>query len=545
SPSQVRPPVQRLKTAPVSESDPATERQEPVSPSQVRPPVQRLKTAPVSESNPATERQTVTPKEECRNEGKYWNIGANKCCPNDKRLVHNGQCVSLKEKKCVTSGGSWDGRSCVCPSDKPQLLNGRCQACPSDRPRFSGGQCRPCLGNTNWNGQECVAEEQAMTAKERCEEEGKYWNTGANKCCPNDKRLVHNGQCVSLKEKKCVTSGGSWDGRSCSCPQAMKMENGNCREKTEKDHCEEKGSGWTWRNGRCVKTAEQMCKDKPGNWRWSGTACLCPRGHKESGDRCIRKTERDYCEDKGANWRWIGGGPSGKCVCPLPYKVEDGNCREKAEKDHCEEKGSGWTWKNGKCVECPEWKKHSAFKPNGKVSSSFCDKYASDKRSCKRALSYLQRRAKQLERLRDQLDKLEDKLLKAQFSDKKESTTEASGLCFDCLKRVIRASQPSTGQVIGNSLKLLAGAGLSVAGYNVGKSAQNHANMMRIQQGYPSQYDSFALTGMTAGFPFAANGLYGLARTNTPVGGWACSPSVSPYGHVYNHGYGYGHNRGY
>ncbi|MCZ0932696.1 MAG: hypothetical protein OXJ52_06065, partial [Oligoflexia bacterium] len=210
----------------------------------------------------------------------------------------------------------------------------------------------------------------------------------------------------------------------------------------------------------------------------------------------------------------------------------------------CKEK-QGYEWKNGKCVECPEWKKHKAFKSNGKVSSSFCDKYADDKRKCKRALSHLQKRARQLNRLREQLDSLEDKLLEAQLNPKEESTTEASGLCFDCLKRVISASKPSTGQIVGQSLGLVAGAGLSVAGYNIGKNAQTHANMLRIQQGYASTNDGFSLTGMGMGYPFMANSLYGLTRANTPVGGWACTPSVSPYGHVYNQGYGYGHNMRY
>ena len=157
----------------------------------------------------------------------------------------------------------------------------------------------------------------------------------------------------------------------------------------------------------------------------------------------------------------------------------------------------------------------------------------------------MQKRARQLNRLREQLDSLEDKLLEAQLNPKEESTTEASGLCFDCLKRVISASKPSTGQIVGQSLGLVAGAGLSVAGYNIGKNAQTHANMLRIQQGYASTNDGFSLTGMGMGYPFMANSLYGLTRANTPVGGWACTPSVSPYGHVYNQGYGYGHNMRY
>ena len=110
---------------------------------------------------------------------------------------------------------------------------------------------------------------------------------------------------------------------------------------------------------------------------------------------------------------------------------------------------------------------------------------------------------------------------------------------------MINASKPSSGQVLGQTLGVLAGAGVSMAGYKIGKNAQTNANMLRIQQASPALYDGFALTGAGMGYPFMANSLYGLSRTNTPVGGWSCSPSVSPYGQVYNQGYGYGHQMRY
>ena len=297
---------------------------------------------------------------------------------------------------------------------------------------------------------------------------------------------------------------------------------------------------------RPLSPKEQCLKAKK---YWNNTAKKCCPSDKRivHKGQCVSLTDKKkaLCEEKEGYWVW----KNNLCLCLAPYRIDGAKCRKKTEdekkKEGCEDKGKNWTWKNGKCVECPEWKKHSAFKSGGKVNSNFCDEYAEDKRACKRALSNLSRRAKQLNRMRDQLSALEDKLLSAQLNPEEESSTEASGVCFDCLKRVLKASQPSSGQVLGQTLGLLAGAGLSVAGYKIGKNAQTHANMMRIQQGYPSVYDGFSLTGMGAGYPFMANSLYGMTRANTPVGGWACSPSVSPHGHIYNYGYGYGHNMRY
>ncbi|MCY4322052.1 MAG: hypothetical protein OXC37_06605, partial [Bdellovibrionaceae bacterium] len=192
--------------------------------------------------------------------------------------------------------------------------------------------------------------------------------------------------------------------------------------------------------------------------------------------------------------------------------------------------------------DCPKWKKSKAFKSNGRVDSSFCDEYARDERACKKALSNLQKRAKQLEKLEDQLDSLEEKQWESLLTSEDDSTTEASGVCFDCLKRTIIASQPTTGQILGKTLGLLAGTGLSIAGYKIGQSAQRNANMLRINQGYPALNDGFSLTGIGAGYPFMANGIYGLTRASTPTGGWVCTPTVNSHGHVYNHGHGFGHN---
>ena len=475
----------------------------------------------------SAKKRCIAPPKELMEKDKcqgYWNEGANKCCPNEKRLVHAGQCVSLKEKQCIKQGNNWKNDRCETKEEKSCVKSGgtwpddSC-SCPTAKPRLSGGQCRPCLGNTEWDSakKRCIAPPKELTEKDKCQG---YWNEGANKCCPNEKRLVHAGQCVSLKEKQCIKQGNNW-------------KNDRCETKEEKS-CVKSGGTWQDDSCSCPETKPRLsggqCRPCLGNMEWDSAKKRCIAPPKEL-------TEKDKCQgywNEGAN----------KC-CPNEKRlVHAGQCVSLKEKQ-CENKGEGWTWKNGKCVKCPDWKKHSGFKSNGKVSSNFCDEYAQDKGDCKRALSHLHRRAKQLKRLQDQLESVESRLLEASLNPDEDSTTEAGGVCFDCLKRIIKSSQPSTGQVVGQSLGLLMGAGLSIAGYKVGKNAQTHANMMRIQEGYPSLYDGFSLTGMGAGYPYMANSLYGMTRAATPVGGWACSPTISPYGHSYNHGYGYGYNMGY
>ena len=109
----------------------------------------------------------------------------------------------------------------------------------------------------------------------------------------------------------------------------------------------------------------------------------------------------------------------------------------------------------------------------------------------------------------------------------------------------LRSSEPTAGETIGNLLKAMTGAGIGIMGYRMGQRAQYDANMQRINQGYAAQNDYYSLIGARAGVPFLANGLYGMTRTNTPTGGWSCSPTMSPYGHAYNYQYGQGYNMPY
>ena len=402
------------------------------------------------------------------------------------------------------------------------------------------------------------------------------------------------GECVcpvgyGWEEKKCVecsTKKGQWSYESgpnqpCVCNPPYKEDGKNCREQTctekglidtgdgtcksqdeiDKEDCENTPNK-EWIDGTCVckpKHAKEgddcvKCSEKGENWKFQGIhkPCQCPASHLKVGktcrtcpldthkvnkEECTIKEAEDICRDYGGHW--VPENPPGeKCPCPAgKTQGEDGKCRDKTAQELCEEQDDkSWV---GECVDCPKWKEHSAFEDDGEVDGSFCDTYASDTRACKNALSKLSRLMITLDKYQEAIDKLEDQLLG--LDDSEDTKTQAGGLCFDCLKRELKANRHTPGQMIGNFSKMLAGVGLSMVGYSAGQSAQTNANMLRVQQGYPAENDMYSLQGATAGFPFIANGLYGATRTNTPVGGWSCTPSVNPYGHTHAH---YAHGQG-
>ena len=324
-----------------------------------------------------------------------------------------------------------------------------------------------------------------------------------------------------------------------TCLAGQELIGEECRD-TPKTTCKKEGK--EWKDGKCQHTPEAECKNRGGKWQYSKSGvCVCPNSYveetKDGGKVCRDKNKSEKCRDKGGIWS-----QEGNCRCPENYKVEAGKCMPKTDGDLCEEQ-EGKSFINGNCVDCPDWKKHSSFRKNGKVDSSFCNAYAQDKRTCEDALAKLGRLVSLLDQYNRKIEKLGEKL--ESLNDSEDTKTEAGGLCFDCLKRELRANRPTANQTIGNLANIIAGAGFGFAGYKAGQNAQSHANMLRIQQGYPASNDYYALQGATAGYPFIANGLYGMTRVNTPVGGWACTPSVSPYGHAYSQSYGHGYQMPY
>lgn len=409
-------------------------------------------------------------------------------------------------------------------------------------------------------------------SKTRCQIAGRTWNSTQNKCCPNGQGLS-NGNCVAMDA--CVESGGGLntaDG-SCYCDSRYGLrKSGNrcvCLEGqsffTAQKRCCPRNSTAQGSPGssQCVSNEPREVLPQSQCQRmgrvWSSAQNKCCLGNEELyNNKCVKKCEETETRIRGICIKPATPAPEEPTPEPTPVITitPEEPTPEPAPEEPApvititpEEPTPEEPTTEETSTPCPEWKKDKAFKSNGRVSSSFCDRYAKSgaKRNCKRALQKLKDLNRKLAKLEKKLERLEDQAHKDTLSSLDSSTTktEAGGLCFDCLKKVMKASQPSTSQSVGNMLNILTGAGIGLIGYKTGKRAQQDLNMLRIQEGYEAQNDYYSLMGASAGMPYMAKGFYGMTRANTPIGGWSCSPTISPYGHSYNYQYGQGFNMGY
>lgn len=472
----------------------------------------------------------------CLRGGGKWTDNRCKC---DNLVVTMGDGETCRQKKCEVSGGEWGNNNCKCKDPRQILFLGKCMECPSNKivknnkcinckngfivvgneckeapsGKWAGlaeGRCQK--GGGKWQSNQCKCGELVVTmgdgenCQQKCNQAGKVWKNGQCQNCGNDFVLSDN-QC----KNPCFV-----DGNSSQCMQRMK------------NHCEKQGRKWSTQNNKCCGEAEILidgnCSAQQSPATFSSDSNAEPCKSDYGSDVCKEQT----CRQADKAWN-----STTNTCCAENQKVKNGACvdpdKEKKKKP------------------CPKWKKHKAFKKNGRVSSSFCKDYAKQNRECRNALEDMRELIRDIRELKNERQSLRKELRSRSRASLRGDTkkTEAGGLCIDCLKRVMIASKPSTGQTVGNVLGMITGAGLTVAGYNLGKNAQTDLNMLRVQQGYEAQNDYYSLMGASAGFPYMAQGLHGLTRTNTPVGGWSCTPTISPYGRPYNYQYGQGYNMGY
>ena len=500
-------------------------------------------------------------EKECKEKKNFWIEGQcltkkqkdEKECKEKKNFWIEGQCLTKKqkdEKECKEKKNFWIEGQCLTKKQKDE------KECKEKKNFWIEGQCltkkqkdeKECKEKKNfWIEGQCLTKKQKD--EKECKEKKNFWIEGQcltkkqkdEKECKEKKNFWIEGQCLTKKqkdEKECKEKKNFWiegqcltkkqkDEKECKEKKNFWIE-GQCLTKKQKDEkeCKEKKNFWI--EGQCLtkkQKDEKECKEKKN---WIGGKCLTKRKtacklNKDlvwtNNNKCL--TKEDDCKEQKKIWK------NNKCL------TKEDDCKQKP----------GKSWVGGACVDCPDWKKDNSFKNNGRVKSNFCDNYAADKKNCRRALSKLKKLSDLIQKYNKLMEELEDKIL--DLDDSEKPTTEAGGLCIDCLKRVMKASRPTANQNLGNIASLLTGVGTSMAGYHVGQSAQRNANMLRLQQGYPISNDYYALNGASAGFPFIANGLYGLTRVNTPVGGWSCSPSVNPYGQTYNYSYGHGYRMPY
>ena len=447
----------------------------------------------------------------------YTKADGCKCNPPLKEI--GGNCrIQTAQEECKGRSGVWTYDPSTVTQDGHSSLEDPCQ-CKSPRFKDDNGECR------------------LKTAQEECEERSGDW--------------IFKGDPMNVQGHTMITDD------QCKCNPKTHVEEGkNCRPKTITDVCPlNSGTGWFLNEAKdkcicpeashqvlsnrgsgkdCSPIGEQALCEKNIKKEWKDDNCVCKDAYLERTDGTCADcpvdshiTKEGKCTPKGAaekcfDQKKIYNAPN--CDCPIGFTEQ---ADETCVKDKCKQK----------------WKEHGSFRKNGKVDSSFCSAYAKNKKACENALAKLQRLGNKLEDYETDLDKLNDKLLG--LDDSEDRKTEAGGLCFDCLKRQLKASRPTAGQTFGNISSMLLGTGISMLGHNTGKRAQMDANMLRLQQGYPISNDNYALQGSAAGFPFIANGLHGMTRVNTPVGGWSCTPSVSPYGHTHAYSYNHGHRMPY
>ena len=188
------------------------------------------------------------------------------------------------------------------------------------------------------------------------------------------------------------------------------------------------------------------------------------------------------------------------------------------------------------------------FKSRGRVDDDFCKDFANNKRDCEKAIQSLSKYLEVLSQLdnkteliEEQILELQDRQLDVELGLTEEDETEADGLCWECLDEIRELDKPTSGQVAGNMLSILAGGALSYYGYKAGKSGAESVNNLRIRQGFDSLGTAGpAWAGATLGMPFIANGIYGMANGNSVLGNYACAPGFAGSGAMYAPFGGYG-----
>ena len=181
------------------------------------------------------------------------------------------------------------------------------------------------------------------------------------------------------------------------------------------------------------------------------------------------------------------------------------------------------------------------FKSRGRVDDDFCDDFATNNRDCKKAIKGLSKYLKAQAQLDDKTELIEDQLfdlqgrqLDVELGLAEEEDTEAGALCWDCLDEIRELDKPTTGQMVGNALSLVAGGALSYFGYRAGKRGAQSVNDLRLRQGFdPLSTAGPSWAGATLGMPFIANGIYGFANGNSVLGNYACSPGFAGGGAMY------------
>ena len=387
--------------------------------------------------------------------------------------------------------------------------------------------------------------------KKECADAGRVWVNG--KC---EEKIIS----VPIKKadiKKTGSSGKKNDLTNSSAPYKGTLP--SYESNYTKKECAD--AGRVWINGKCeekiisvpIKKADIK---KTGSSGKKNDLTNSSAPYKGTLPSYGAKHTKKECADAGRVWI------NGKCeekIILVPVNVQKTIQLPVNVQKECID--AGRVWVNGKCVQktirppvnvqkivplrnevktetsnsnnqtsCKKsnWKKQEYFKNDGEVKDKFCDEYASNKRECKKALRNMKKYHRDLKRDSDKIESYERKLSDLDpddYEDDKEET-EAGGPCIGCYKKLQALYSPTTSQTIGNLALLVGGAGLSYLGVREGRKAQNETNELRSWQGYEAENNlGYSLAGLSLGYPFIAQGAYGLTRPKPSV----CNQTVNPY----------------
>lgn len=177
-----------------------------------------------------------------------------------------------------------------------------------------------------------------------------------------------------------------------------------------------------------------------------------------------------------------------------------------------------------------EWQSYCDARSNGAVFTAVCDnsKFRADgsrsaASSCKSAIGSLRTNAQKSARLQGDIESLTRKLEMAQedLKEARQNSTAEGSVCIECMAKNNSYNYQDTSSNTANLVSnVVLGASAMYAGYKTNQMVtENNANL-----GYPTQTPSV----MSYGYPYIAQGVYGLMNNNSSgQGGFGCGGQMT------------------
>ena len=288
---------------------------------------------------------------------------------------------------------------------------------------------------------------------------------------------------------------------------------------------------------------EDICKEylKEGKCYLDSTSRPCisffkKKGEKSCADYCKAfKDEENSCKKEGAPGFCESLNGLENCGSGTVTAVGEGKPAESKEdkSSKCSEEGGTFREEDEKCCESKPWREGDYAGGNGKINESeFCGQYAGKTSDCKKAIKRMRGIFKHMNRLGDMEQRLEEDKFNLTMESYTEDDTEAEANCEVCdrITALKELYEPSASQKFGSFLGIVGGTALSYFGLREARKAATEANDLRAWQGLPAENNfAYNLAGITAGFPFIRDGIYGMTNGNQRRGAAGCSQTANHY----------------